>query len=113
MKPKDQANKKTAWLGFSVLGAGLIVILYFTINPVYQSIKEESLKTKFYENFPGMEMESSLTDIQKKWAINKANQERCSCDCGYTLASCLKMDLDCPLRESNLTKVKEILREEK
>ncbi len=113
MKRKERATRKTAWFGFSIIGAGLIGILYFTINPVYQSIKEESLKTKFYEDFPGMDTAASLPNDKRKQVINKANQERCSCDCGYTLASCLKVDLNCPLRESNLTKVKEMLRDAK
>ena len=49
---------------------------------------------------------SSLTDAQKRAALVEANADRCTCGCGMTLAQCVATDMTCPVRESNVTKIR-------
>lgn len=110
---KREDRKKMAWIAGTTLGLMFLGVLWLSIMPIYQDVKEQDEKTKFYEDFPGMETAASLSESARKKIIDKSNLERCSCECGYTLASCLKVDLGCPLRESNISKVKGMVTEAK
>ena len=48
---------------------------------------------------------SSLDSKQKRTALEAANQARCSCGCGMTLAQCVATDSTCPLRDSNIVRI--------
>lgn len=48
---------------------------------------------------------SSLDSKQKKTALEAANQARCTCGCGMTLAQCVATDSTCPLREGNIGRI--------
>jgi hypothetical protein len=48
---------------------------------------------------------SSLDSKQKKSALEAANQARCTCGCGMTLAQCVATDSTCPLRDSNIVRI--------
>jgi len=49
----------------------------------------------------------SLLDArQKRTALEAANQARCTCGCGMTLAQCVATDSTCPVREGNIEKIK-------
>jgi hypothetical protein len=49
---------------------------------------------------------SVLDDSQKRSALREANRERCPCGCGMTLAQCVSIDSTCPLRETNIGKIR-------
>ncbi len=49
---------------------------------------------------------SSLNSSQKRSALVEANADRCTCGCGMTLAQCVATDMTCPVRESNITKIR-------
>ena len=49
---------------------------------------------------------TSLNDDQKRAALVEANADRCTCGCGMTLAQCVATDMTCPVRESNITKIR-------
>ena len=49
---------------------------------------------------------TSLNDDQKRTALVEANADRCTCSCGMTLAQCVSTDMTCPVRESNITKIR-------
>ncbi len=72
-------------------------------------INKTEWKTGFHADFPGLP--SDMRGEERDWIINKANDENCSCDCGFTLASCLKSDLTCPIRSQNLDRVKNMIME--
>ena len=42
----------------------------------------------------------------KNAVLREANGTRCTCGCGLTLAQCIATDSTCPIRESNITKVR-------
>lgn len=46
-------------------------------------------------DLPGFETKD-LTPSQRLWLYHRAHLEKCSCDCGYTVAECRVEDLTCP-----------------
>jgi hypothetical protein len=49
---------------------------------------------------------TSLNSDQKRAALVEANADRCTCGCGMTLAQCVATDMTCPVRETNITKIR-------
>jgi hypothetical protein len=54
---------------------------------------------------------SPLDARQKRQALEAANRARCSCGCGMTLAQCVATDSTCPIRESNVDRIKTMVSE--
>jgi hypothetical protein len=52
---------------------------------------------------------SPLDGRQKRQALEAANRARCTCGCGMTLAQCVATDSTCPIRESNVERIKTIV----
>jgi len=53
---------------------------------------------------------SDLTPAGKKTALKAANQARCTCGCGMTLAQCVSTDMSCPVREGNIDRIRGMVR---
>ena len=49
---------------------------------------------------------TSLNAEQKRAALIEANADRCTCGCGMALAQCVATDMTCPVRDSNITKIR-------
>jgi hypothetical protein len=49
---------------------------------------------------------TDLTADQKNAALVEANTARCPCGCGMTLAQCVSTDATCPLRMTNVDKIR-------
>jgi hypothetical protein len=49
---------------------------------------------------------TSLNADQKRAALVEANADRCTCGCGMALAQCVATDMTCPVRTSNITKIR-------
>jgi hypothetical protein len=49
---------------------------------------------------------SNMTSSQKNAALREANAARCPCSCGLTLAQCVATDSTCPIRATNIDKIK-------
>jgi hypothetical protein len=47
-----------------------------------------------YEEIPEVDL-SKLTDAQRRRVLARANIEKCSCGCGYTIAACRHLDTSC------------------
>jgi hypothetical protein len=54
---------------------------------------------------------SSLSPENKTSALRAANAARCSCGCGMTLAQCVSTDSTCPIRETNIDRIKTMVRD--
>jgi hypothetical protein len=54
---------------------------------------------------------SSLDAKQKRSALEAANQARCNCGCGMTLAQCVATDSTCPVRDGNIDRIKVMVRQ--
>ncbi len=108
---KRDKSKKSSWNYAILFGLALAGLAVFAVHESYLNVKSQSpeWKTRFRPDFPGLEDAASLSDEKKEWVVQQANREVCSCECGYTLASCLKVDLSCPLRPKNLERVSELI----
>jgi hypothetical protein len=56
---------------------------------------------------------SDLTSKVKRTALEAAHGARCTCGCGMTLAQCVATDSTCPVRESNIGRVKTMVQQAK
>lgn len=54
---------------------------------------------------------SALSSAEKTVALQAANRARCTCGCGLGLAQCVATDATCPIRESNIERIKTMVRE--
>ena len=52
---------------------------------------------------------SGLDAKQKRSALEAANAARCTCGCGMTLAQCVATDSTCPIRESNVGRIRSMV----
>ena len=52
---------------------------------------------------------SGLDAKQKRGALEAANAARCTCGCGMTLAQCVATDSTCPIRDSNVERIKTLV----
>jgi hypothetical protein len=53
---------------------------------------------------------SDLSATGKRTALKAANEARCTCGCGMTLAQCVATDMTCPVREGNLDRIRTMVR---
>lgn len=54
---------------------------------------------------------SGLDRSQKRAALLAANQERCPCGCGMTVAQCVAIDSTCPLRNQHIERIRAMVTE--
>ena len=54
---------------------------------------------------------SALSASEKRTALQAANRARCTCGCGLGLAQCVATDSSCPIRDTNIDKIKAMVRE--
>jgi hypothetical protein len=86
-----------------IVGLGLVVLLgYVVLEFGGVAYGEEALAVI---NF------SDLTSSQKRRALKDANQARCTCGCGMTLAQCVATDSTCPIRTSNIDRIKTMVQD--
>ncbi len=52
---------------------------------------------------------TGLNSGQKKTALEAANAERCTCGCGMDLAQCVATDSTCPVRSTNIDKIRKMV----
>ncbi len=56
---------------------------------------------------------SDLNDAERRTALQAANSARCPCGCGMNLAQCVATDSTCPLRETNIGKIRTMVEQAK
>src|SRR6476659_1781917 len=90
-----QSRKLLVWVG--ALAAIAVVVYGLASGVPYDDKKIGAV------NFSG------LNASQKKVALRAANAARCTCGCGMTLAQCVATDSTCPIRETNVEKIKNLV----
>jgi hypothetical protein len=55
---------------------------------------------------------SDLSSAGKRSALKAANEARCTCGCGMTLAQCVATDSTCPVREGNIDRIRTMVRQQ-
>ena len=106
------------WIGGT---AAVILFIYLIFQngskrnlPSYQPISNQGLQGgRYYTDSDIDEVDfSGLNQEQKRRVLNKANKLLCTCGCGMTLAQCLAIDSTCPLRDSNIKLITDLIKEE-
>jgi hypothetical protein len=49
---------------------------------------------------------SDLSPTQKRATLEEANEARCTCGCGITMAQCVATDSTCPVRTDHIDRIK-------
>ena len=94
-----QSRKALTWIA-AALVLGLVVYAFFQMSGVRYTDRDITVV-----DF------SALNSSQKRAALQAANQARCPCGCGMTLAQCVVTDSTCPLRTKNIERIKAMVRE--
>jgi len=81
------------------LAAGLVYVI------------SQSAGVPYDERAIGVVNFSDLSPKAKKAALKAANEARCSCGCRLGLAECVSTDKTCPIRESNIDKIRGMVRD--
>jgi hypothetical protein len=87
------------WIG---VAAGLALLIYGVSQMSGVAYSDAEL---------GVVNFSALNQTQKRAALRAANQARCPCGCGMTLAQCVATDSTCPLRTKNIDRIKAMVEE--
>ncbi len=106
------STKILIWIG----GVALAVLLGYAVTQVGPgSGSGASLgmggmqRTGYYTDRDLREVDfSALTEEQKQEVLDHANGGRCTCGCGMGLAQCVATDSTCPLRNSNIERIRSL-----
>jgi len=91
--------KWIAWIATLALVSGVVYLI------------SQSDGVAFGERAIGVVNFSDLSAKGRKAALKAANEARCSCGCGLGLAECVSTDKTCPIRESNIEKIRGMVRD--
>jgi hypothetical protein len=84
-------------------GLGVVALLAYGAS--------EMSGVPYGENALSMVNFSGLEPAQKRAALKAANQARCTCGCGLGLAECVATDATCPIRESNIERIRTMVKD--
>lgn len=98
---KRKRSSVSRWLGWAAVIAVVAAAGYGISQMSNIAFDEDDIRVV---NFQG------LTAKQKREALEAANGARCTCGCGLGLAQCVSTDPSCPLRESNIDRIKGMVR---
>lgn len=113
MSKKHKPSEKGGSFVLAFFGLIFAFLGYSMVRQAYWDIKVETpeWKTRYREDFPGLDKAAPLSPDKRKQVLEQANKEFCPCKCGYTLAGCLKDDRHCPIRPKNLDRIAELVRQ--
>jgi hypothetical protein len=98
-KPAGVVPKVLKWIGAA---AALALVVYGLSQMSSVAYNDADIRIVDF---------SSLTSREKRTALEAANQARCSCVCGMTLAQCVATDMTCPVRDQNIQSIRTMVRE--
>jgi hypothetical protein len=98
--PRKPAARRPRWLKWIIVSAAVGVVGYGLSQVSGVAYNEAAIRVVDF---------SSLTASQKRSALEEANNARCTCGCGMGLAQCVATDSTCPIRESNIDRIKSMV----
>jgi hypothetical protein len=101
LRPRKQA-RGTGALKWILAAAAIVLVVYAASQMSGVAFTDKDIKVVDFSN---------LTSTARRSALQAANQARCSCGCGMTLAQCVATDSTCPIRETNVERIKSMVRE--
>lgn len=111
LKQGQRWSKTLIWIiGFAAAGLmGYGIAQFGSGNGPSRSarISTASPQRTYYTEADVPEVDfSELTGAQKEGVLGSINRVLCTCGCGLTLAQCVATDSTCPLRNSNINKIR-------
>jgi len=124
--PKEKKQSGDSWLSKNVMkwvgGVAVAVLAVYGIaryNPSGSSSNfrrsqfGEIQRIPYYTDADLKVVDfSGLTGKQKKSVMDKANKAQCTCGCAMNLAECIVTDITCPLRNSHISRVQDLVEDE-
>jgi len=107
---KGQRQKSVQKKGSGASGLIKWVIILAVVGAAGYGISQMS-SVAFDEDDIKVVNFQSLNSSQKQKALETANSARCTCGCGLGLAQCVSTDPNCPIRESNIERIKGMVRD--
>ncbi len=108
------STKILIWIG----GVALAVFLGYAVTQMGPgsgsgpSLVGGMQRTGYYTDRDLREVDfSALTGEQKQEVLDHANEARCTCGCGLGLAQCVATDSTCPIRNSNIERIRSLVQQ--
>ena len=99
---KPARPKRPRWITWLVAAAVIGAVAYGLSEVSGVAYNERAIRVVDF---------SSLTAPQKRAALVAANNARCNCGCGMTLAQCVATDSTCPIREPNIERIRAMVQD--
>ena len=100
--PRKSVRRRPNWVRWIVAATAVGLVGYGLSQVSGVAYNEDAIRVVDF---------SSLTPRQKRSALDEANNARCTCGCGMGLAQCVATDSTCPIRESNVERIKSMVRQ--
>lgn len=98
-----RATARRASLIRWTVGLALLALIIFGLS--------QMSNVAYDEDDIGVVSFADLSSNQKQTALEAANGARCPCGCGMTLAQCVATDSTCPLRQTNIDRIRGMVAE--
>ena len=98
--PRKPIPRRPKWVTWIVAAAAAGLVVYGLSQVSGVAYNEAAIRVVDF---------SALTSRQKRAALEEANNARCTCGCGMGLAQCVATDSTCPIRDSNVDKIKSMV----
>jgi hypothetical protein len=100
-RPKPRKAVKRSKLAGWVVAAAVVGVVGYGVSQMSNiAYGEREIKVIDF---------SGLESAKKREVLEAANAARCTCGCGMTLAQCVATDSTCPIRETNVERIKTLL----
>jgi hypothetical protein len=99
---KPSRSLSVALIKWGLLGVAVVSIVYGVSSMSGIAYTDKDIKVVDF---------SALAPDEKTSALRAANAARCPCGCGMTLAQCVSTDSECPIRETNIERIKTMVRD--
>ena len=103
-RKKARARKPTRGLKFAkwLVAVGAVALVVYALTQMSGvAFSDRDIKVVDFSN---------LSAGAKHRALVAANEARCPCGCGMTVAQCVATDSTCPIREQNVERIKTMVR---
>jgi hypothetical protein len=97
---RKPATRRPKWITWIIAAAAACLVVYGLSQVSGVAYNENAIRVVDF---------SPLTSRQKRAALEEANTARCTCGCGMGLAQCVATDSTCPIRDSNIDKIKSMV----
>lgn len=99
-KDRRHAGRRSTLLKWIVVAAALGLVVYGISQMSNVAYTDRDIQAVDF---------SDLSRNERNTALKAANQARCPCGCGMTLAQCVATDSTCPLRDDNIQKIRRMV----